>query len=250
MSDCEHIQKLIDRYINSLTSKSEFEEIEEHIAICSICREDFETVRAIKLELDEHKFEDEPVFDNFRPEFHEKLFSLAGENESNQKKNSIVQLPFLNIKVLSSVAAALIIFISITYYLDFNGKEKGHGSGTLISSSEVEVDKPVEIILEYVAEKNIQDVKVNFNLDNGVAFYTSYSKLNSIKKHVWKGDLKKGVNKIPFVVNIVKKGIWEINTKADFEGFSHIHKIVLEANEKIVRISYYKMQKIKLNNAL
>jgi len=70
-----------------------------------------------------------------------------------------------------------------------------------------------------------------------------------MKNSSFSGDLKKGSNKIPFVVKIENSGTWTIDTKAAFDGFVHFHKIELKSNNEKIYISYYLLPKQKIIDA-
>jgi len=118
-------------------------------------------------------------------------------------------------------------------------------NGTLVSTSEIEFGDTVVVELEYVAARKIKNAHFTISLDDAISFATNYEKINEEKVHSWTGELKKGVNKIPFVVTIDKQGSWEIDTKAEFEGYSHKHKIVISVKGGRVTVEYFKFNKVK-----
>jgi len=118
--------------------------------------------------------------------------------------------------------------------------------GTLISETEVDAGKSVIIEIEYDAAKELKGVIFTVSLDEGLTFASKYEKVKKLKNHSWKGDLKKGINKIPFKVNVIREGSWSILTKADFEGYSHKHKVILSAENSKIKIAYYRLPEKKL----
>jgi len=99
-----------------------------------------------------------------------------------------------------------------------------------------------------VAKRELKNVEVSIDLGDGISFYSKNPSVNTLKKYTWRGNLTKGKNEIPFVVKIKKEGVWKINTRADFEGFSHSHRVILHAKEGKVEITYLKLPDKKLEN--
>ncbi|HNW16248.1 MAG TPA: hypothetical protein PKM15_06055, partial [bacterium] len=123
----------------------------------------------------------------------------------------------------------------------------GNDGSEFISSTETELNEPVRIVLEYESDQDIQGVEVSFILDKGVRFYSQNEKFRNLDSFIWKGDLKKGKNEIPFVVSAVEEGSWKIVTEARFEGMSHRHLITFRTDGSKVAVVLYKLEKLSDN---
>jgi len=150
--------------------------------------------------------------DDLDPElFEQTLFEKLENVEILPKK------PQFNYKWLAVAAVfAFLLSVSFASYLNFT---KDHRE--LISSTTSAINEPIRIIMEYESDFEHKDVKVFFKLEEGVEFYSENEEFKKMKSYAWKGDLKKGVNQIPFVVKVTKEGKWMISTDARFSGNSH-----------------------------
>lgn len=200
-----------------------------------------EKIKSYKPELDD---KDPQSFDE---QLHLRL-AQANEERRRAKAGSWIKLV---LKPLS----LFVLFVMIACSAVFLLKEKAPAmpeekaeEATLISKTEVESKRPVKITMEYTAARDLKNVKISFDLDEGISFDSTDNNIKTLKKYIWEGDLHAGLNEIPFIVNVEKQGRWEIETKADFEGLSHRHRIVLTADERVVQISYFKLPETKLNN--
>jgi len=118
--------------------------------------------------------------------------------------------------------------------------------GELVSSTSTELDKPLRIVLEYESARDINDVSVFFDLDRGVRFFSEDENFVKMGSYTWRGSLKKGINRIPFIVSIVEKGKWNIVTEAVFEGYRHRHRIEFSSSDNSVKVAMYKLESIPL----
>lgn len=177
---------------------------------------------------------------------------LAASNTAQDKKFSIFDMiikPYFYMPATVAVA----LFFTIMYVTggrEIQKQDNNFEEPVLLSSAEVESGKPVTIEIEYEAARDINSVEVAIVIDEGISFYSKNSDISSKKTLTWKGSLAKGKNLIPFVVAVQKNGAWDINTKADFEGYSHLHKVRLTADEKKIVVAYYRLSSVKLNDAL
>lgn len=136
-----------------------------------------------------------------------------------------------------SVAASLIIVFAFCFHY-FNN-ETGSNQRYLVHQSTVEGKKPVTVKLVYDSTNDLKNVDFSLDLDEGVSFYSEKTEIRNKKSHEWRGDLKKGVNTIPFVVETNKQGRMKIIAKAVSGKFSHTYEIILEAKEKETVISMF-----------
>jgi hypothetical protein len=137
---------------------------------------------------------------------------------------------------------AFALVITGAIYFSFSGTTEGE----LVSSTSAELDKPLRIVLEYESVKNISDVKVFFNLDRGVRFFSEDEEFVKMGSYIWRGSLKKGINRIPFIVSVVEKGKWNIVTEAVFEGYRHRHRIEFSSSDSAVKVAMYKLESLPL----
>jgi len=239
MNKCNNIKLLIKKKFNQPEEKCDFNLIELHIAKCNDCKKYYDRLSALDRALQVQTPDLYEPSDNFKQTLHKKMSDVQIEKSSHIFDFSLILKPALYISFIFAI-----LFSSVYFYKTSSDavKEK------LIAHSEVESGKPVTIELEYFAARIIKNVTFNVALDNGVSFDSEYAEINKIKKHSWTGTLKKGINKIPFTVKVKKNGLWDINTKADFEGHSHHHKIVLQATPEKIVISYFLLPKVKLSN--
>lgn len=169
--------------------------------------------------------------EDFKRQLHLKL--EKAKVKQSQKRS------FFRVPVIAGVGfAAVLVFFLSTFFIGNVDKI----DDSAISQTEIETDKPVEVILNYDAVKDLKDIKIHFKLDEGVAFYSDSPSIEALKEYTWTGDLKKGANKIPFMVSVKKDGVWKINTTTEFEGYIHEHRIELKVSEGKIAVAYYKSQ--------
>jgi hypothetical protein len=227
--DCIRIREIID---NSLELKDQKQL--DHVASCENCSKYYESATRIRTlfsnytcELDDEKSED---FDNA-------LFIKLQQSQGQiQKKAGIPKL----IQIASALLSAALIFAGVIY---FSSSPKTPQE-ELISSTYTDLNAPVRIVLEYEADRDIEGVEVAFSLDKGVRFFSENQKFSDLDSFVWKGNLKKGTNEIPFVVSVVENGSWNIMTEAGFEGMKHRHRISFETGSGSIAVTLYKLESI------
>lgn len=171
--------------------------------------------------------------------FSSRLFERLQNLEDVPLENKHVKQSGLRL-VFSFSFLFLFVFVAAVFFVIKPGNEKME----LVSSTETEQGKPVKIVLEYESDRDISGVEVLFKLEKGVRFYSENEKIRNLDEFVWTGDLKKGLNRIPFVVDLVEEGSWNILTQAGFDGFKHRHKIVLTSSNGKVAVYLYKVQNL------
>jgi len=211
--------------------------LNRHAKECDSCKNAIKTLEILKFELDNPESEE----DVFPEEIRANAIDIIRRNAPVVEKQKPSWSYFLRPILLSSFALLTVLFISF-----FITKDKDVQKGVLISKTEMQAGEPVTITLEYTVNTDLKDVKVAVQLDDGIEFFTSKRKLLSKNSHTWSGDMKKGINKIPFVISVNKKGTMEINTKANYMGYSHPHKIVIKADDQKVTVAYYRLSDIKI----
>jgi len=238
MSDCKKTEKLISILAEGRVDKLLLHEVEQHINICEECRKKLEAARSVDTVFSLHT----PLEDSFKDHFDSALhMRLAEESEKFEKPGTFSFFRYLS---LFSAAAVLLFVITFSYQYIRQDEEPVE-----ISRSVVESGRPVTVKLKYIATRAVENINVTIDLGEGLFFHSSRKKIRTLKKHVWKGGLKKGVNEIPFIVDVKKIGKWKIKTRADFEGYTHKHNLVLTADEMSIEIVYYEFPKVKIGDA-
>ncbi|HOB70154.1 MAG TPA: hypothetical protein PKM18_00080 [bacterium] len=225
--DCRDVVKAIDEQIE--LNESSFL---EHISSCENCSKYYASAQKLRALFSKY---DKTLDDTFGDDFDNALFiKLQKADISADRKKfrpSIIQ-------IVSAFLFTVIFSVGIFY---FSGT--GNDGSEFISSTETELNEPVRIVLEYESDQDIQGVEVSFILDKGVRFYSQNEKFRNLDSFIWKGDLKKGKNEIPFVVSAVEEGSWKIVTEARFEGMSHRHLITFRTDGSKVAVVLYKLEK-------
>jgi len=245
MSECSKIEKLLKSYLNSSVSRDEIESIEKHTASCEVCRERYEAVKNADEILDSHTPKEDDALSGFDESFHLKLVEL-NEKLKVREKPSLFKSK-RRLFFLFGTAFAIFLLFTVAYVANSNSENH---SPMLISKSVVKAGKPFTIKLKYHSERDIKNVNVNVFLEKGVAFYSQNPEIKSLRQYKWTGDLKRGLNEIPFVITVEKIGVWDIDTVAEFQGFTHSHRITLTADDERVAIAYYSFPKKKIVNEL
>lgn len=100
--ECSKAQDLLSEYIDNMLDEDINREIEEHLSVCSRCKQEFELLDDIIKNC--HKFGEENLPRDFNRELHDKLLA-----ESHNIKGKGSAVPW--IRRYSSVAAALLILV-------------------------------------------------------------------------------------------------------------------------------------------
>lgn len=229
--DCREVVKAIDEQLDIKESS-----ILTHIASCENCSKYYASSQKLKTLFSKYdKTLDDQNGDDFDNALFIKLQKADISIERKKFRPSIIQ-------IASALLFAAVFSIGIFY---FSGT--GNNGSELISSTETELNEPVRIVLEYDSEKDIENIEVLFVLDKGVRFYSKDERFKNLDSFIWKGDLKKGKNEIPFVVSAVEKGSWKITTEARFEGMKHRHLITFQTDGSKVAVVLYKLEKTSDN---
>ncbi len=236
MDRCEDIKSKIDIAFGEQHNFPD--EIQNHLNECPECSAYFEKSKQLSVLFKTGKklnadYSDHTEFKNsLKPKLEKAL-------NNRERKLTVHSNPYNKIKHVFAVAAAVLLLLGTVIFFENSSKIDFPNNGTLISKTEANKGEPVKITLEYEASEAMKNVNIEFNLDKGISFDSSSEKIRSLKNFIWKGDLKKGKNEIPFVVTVDKKGVWNIDTNAIFSRYSHRHKIIIDARyEKIVIAQY------------
>jgi hypothetical protein len=225
--DCREVVKTIDEQIDIKESS-----ILDHISSCENCSKYYASAQKLRSLFSKYdKTLDDKNGDDFDNSLFIKLQSSAAQADRKKFRPSIIQ-------IASALFFTALFSIGIFY---FSGTVPA--GSELISSTETELNEPVRIVLEYESDKNVENIEVLFVLDKGVRFYSQNEKFRNLDSFIWKGNLKKGKNEIPFVVSAVEKGSWKIVTEARFEGMKHRHLITFQTDGSKVAVVLYKLEK-------
>jgi len=175
--------------------------------------------------------------DNHNPDLFERtLLAKLEKAERIEKKQSF------NYRWLA-VAAVFAIIVSVSFVSYFNSIENDR---ELISSTTSAIGEPIRIVMQYESDADYKNVSVFFKLDDGIEFYSDNKEFRAMRSYAWKGSLKKGVNQIPFVIEVISQGKWKILTDARYNGFSHRHSIELDTDGKKVSITMFSLSSKKI----
>lgn len=243
MSSCERFQKLIQSTMNGQLDPAHQKELDAHLAQCEECSEYLARTISLSNILKTGSNKQPEVSQRVKSSLHLKLVEAAQQKQKAKPSMLEAIISVLNrravfVPALAVCIIAAVLFIKAVMISENSGDKIG---GELVSQSEVPEGRPVTITIEYIAARDIPEARFTVALDKGLSFYSDYAAVNAIKNRSWNGSLKKGVNTIPFVVKVAGNGTHTINTRADFEGRSHSHKIVLNAGEGKVVVSYFKL---------
>lgn len=153
--------------------------------------------------------------------------------------------PASHFKMILAVAASVLVVITSMIIAGYNLNDSSV-QRKLVYESTVNSGKPVTIKLKYNAVDDLENVKFSIDLDEGIAFFTKDTGIQSLKSYSWKGSLKKGENVIPFVVSTSRKGEMKIIAKAEFNDFSFVNEIILEAGESVTAVSMFSLDPVAL----
>jgi len=195
----------------------------------------------IEKEMKNQIFPEKELPNNFEDSLHMRL--IEAEN-SRSKKAKASFFAFLKPAVLPLSFA--IVFIAGLYAgrsvdnkklkTDTSAqKVKYHNDSLITSTTVVNRGEPVTIKLVYNSKVNIKNVNFTIKLHNGVKFVSKNEEIASAELLSWDGELKKGRNEIPFVVETEMIGEWFVDAVAEFEGGNHKHKIKIITNEKNIK---------------
>ncbi len=176
---------------------------------------------------------------------HMKLVALA-EQQRNKEKTARSWFHF-PVPLIASCATLFFVIVAGIIFLKYQSKSTGTHSPELIARSEV-ASGPVTITLRFSAPTRLDGVSLAVNLPKGVHFNTTNADLRSHSSHRWTTTFVPGENTIPFVVSVDRKGTHTITVQAEYNGYRHTQRIVLETVGDTIRISYYRPAKTPLNS--
>jgi len=243
MENCKEIKKLVQILLED-SDKESLPVIEAHVELCEDCANYFNKAKSIRQLFSLHKPKEDAPPSAVKSQLHMKLVEKSMEN---RKKSSFFSSFFTLPSIVSVFSLAAVLVFASLYFTKIQNPQ--NSDAVLISKSEVDSGKPVTIKIEYFVAKELKNVEFDIELDGKLEFYSNYSEINSLKNHRWRGNLKKGLNEIPFVVKVKEDGRWNINTKASYDGYIHSHKIILNASEGKMEVSYYKLPPQKITTS-
>ena len=127
-SDCENILNLIPLYIDNMLSKEESDIVCRHIEECASCKEEYEFLKSIMgTELPEIEVPDG---------FHDRLMANVRKTIPSPKKRV-----YLNRRIISGVAAAAVIALSVVSYLNLGNEDISQNPDDYVAP--IETQKPI-----------------------------------------------------------------------------------------------------------
>jgi len=242
MDKCFEIREAIDSFLKNETNLDELSGFREHIDSCTECKISFDNAMGMNYLFNKINDSDDIFPESDRLNLHTRLVQAAETKKNTHSFLSTLFSPF-KIAAITFFAAVIVVLFFI-----INIDEDAGLHGTMISETEMDAGESITVRLKYNAAEEIKDAVFTIELDKELAFDSSYEKVRALKKHSWKGSLKKGENDIPFMVKVKKPGEWIIHTTADYEGYRHLHKIVLKSKKGKVKITYFLLGKKRLEN--
>ncbi len=241
MNECNKTKILIDRYLNNEETPLDIINIQEHSQKCATCNAYLEAALIVKPLLKSYDEKDFSFPNGFIQNLHIKLAEINEQEHKKEEKKLFFTLDIRKF-LLGTAAFSLVIMITFAFFfMNKNNVDKNETENMeLISRAAVSSEKPIVITLEYSAAREIRNTAVTIELDEGIEFYSLKEERRLLRKYIWKGNLEKGENKISFAVQAVKKGIFLINTRADFEGLSHQHKAILNVSKGGTTVALYR----------
>lgn len=241
MARCADIQELLAKKTVGAISAADEREVAAHLAGCPDCRDHLKALIEIKKFTAEYRpAEDDPEPEVFEAALHRRLVEAAQRPAAASRPSAGWFRP-----ALAGFFALLIVVAAGIGIIRWHG-DAAKSEETIISQTEVESKKPLKITMEYDAARPLKNVTVTFTLGDGVVFDGAENAAQ--KTWTWTGDFAQGRNEIPFIVNVEKLGRTAIETRADFEGYTHRHRIDLEATAELVRVTYIELPKTRLPN--
>jgi len=237
MNNCKRVKSLIETSLNEAIKPSLQKEINAHVEQCNECAKYFKQMSGLQTLLSEQSAKENICPADIEQSLHLKLVS----NAHKIRKKERVILGVKIVSVFSAVAALLLIFVFSPKTWFIENDDQISEPYLKIVKSEISKNNPVKITLEYISDELAENSEFSIKMKSGVHFFTKYKPLKDKKIHSWKDTLKKGVNKIPFMVKVDKKGIHKIETVAIANGKKYPLTVILETKDNgEILITYYK----------
>ncbi len=235
MSDCRKAQELIEKLRDFNLLAEEEAALAIHTATCHECLAYLHAAQTYKSLSSSFTAKDFEIPDDFDRVLAEKI-AAATEIKGKRHKFNFWKPAF------AFFSLAIILFAGILFFR----QPEEPTYDRLVSEKITEAGQPVGIELSYDAAKELAEVSFEIKLGEGISFDSVDQAVQNSRILRWQGSLKQGKNQIPFAVNIPKKGTFTIFTKAQFPGFIHEHKIVLNADGSRVAVLVYESSGQKL----
>ena len=151
------------------------------------------------------------------------IFKSAGSKRKNFLFNPALVVSFAVIVFFAGFFAGRIV-------TPIESAIKNFFEQSVIASVNVEKGESFTVRLVYDSEDDVEDVDFHISLPEGLAFSSDYPEIAGTKTINWSGNLKKGRNEIPFVVQAVAQGTWKINAAAQFKDTVLNHEIIVNSS--------------------
>jgi hypothetical protein len=167
---------------------------------------------------------EEPLPEGFALELHKKLVEAGPPPVGLVEKirRAIAARPLAT--MLSTAAAAAGLAVLITRALPQPGAPKPPAAAV---AARVPSSKIALVKIDFVAEKDADDVQFEIMLPDGLRFFSRGQELAE-RTFRWKGKLTAGSNPMPIAVKGPKPGRYRVIAHAVGDGVEVTHEVILE----------------------
>ncbi len=239
MDPCKKVVLLIAASRTRDLSADEARFLKEHSAACRECAEHLTATEVVAGLLPRTLPREVPAPAGFNDRLRERLV------ENGRRPRWYSYLPSVRFRPLELAFVAFFVLFAAAVTIYFSVREDT-AEPRLITERMVPADTPLSIDLEYLATRRIPSVVVTVELSEGVSFHSVYPEIADARSHQWKGGFDEGMNTVPFMVTVTKPGVWEIRTRADFEGWRHEHLIMITSTGRSVTMAMYRLPKRRI----
>ena len=232
---CRQIDTLLTEAMTRELSPEERRSLDQHCASCPDCAAAYRALLATRELLRSHRPEDDAPPTLLRENLHRRLV----EEQARQADKR----PAFGLRWKPAFGISVCMLLTILGYFLMPAFPDKSDEGTIISRTTVDAKEPLTIKIAYTADRPLTDVAVTIRLDEGISFYTDDEKLRSLREYTWHGDLRTGINEIPFVVTVERLGTHRIRTEASYDDYRHRHDVELQAEQRTVIVTYLSYKK-------
>jgi len=245
MKTCERISTLIKRSMNDQLTTEQLQTVENHIKNCDSCEMEFRRVESVKNLLFSQKSEKTEAPSDLIPGIHMKLVE---ESHKKRKSRTTPYKALLYMLIPSAMALLFLLFFPfererVIEKKDIEIAQVARKEKSIpISSTTANSDEPIVVQLSYFTAEKIDRVTFSIDLEDEISFVSKNPDIGKLKHHSWKGSLKKGENKITFVISLNGKNAQSVMTKAEYMGVVHRHRVELSPDNGKIRVTYYEIK--------
>jgi hypothetical protein len=176
MKNCSEMNEIISLYIENELDSGERRKFEEHIDSCPACKKELDDIKQIKDLFG--SIQEQELPENFKEELHDKLLQVK---EQENSRNKIIVLRSRYIKIISSVAAGLLLIFLVRGFYNFNmfAPQKANTS-TINMSMAAEAPKfsgnqKNDYVMSQAPDANIQSNENNAGVTGSAGIMTDKS---------------------------------------------------------------------------